>query len=348
MSKPFPGDGAEHPYRADGIAGLSASTIFGTLRTIRQELEQGRDADQPLPQDEELRHVRDLESLDDPCPPWNGLAAQAHFWDTLEASLMPRIAGEVQAALERVTNTAGVPITVIGAKGSLDERTAEFREHVLSGRPVVSISATGCLRRLFATGDAASASLSVLVWLPNHPLHAAAVTVESALMSDCTNAHRLLPCGTWIQMLGEPLVPDPEPGCIVLPRSLSGLETGLRREYQHLLFVDDTSSAIIQAVLNRAVPAAVHFSEGVLNSAIVLVSAGHGMAVRLYGSGGSATKPWDASKILYKAATGGTPFVEGLVIARDEITARRLGRIVDDEIDHVEQLGFPDERDDDQ
>ncbi|WP_405833947.1 hypothetical protein [Streptomyces sp. NBC_01176] len=346
MSKPFPGDGVEVPYRADGIAGLSASTIFGTLRTIRQELEQGQDADQKLPQDDELRHVRALESLDDPCPPWSGRAGQTRFWDTFEASLMPRIVGAVHTALERVSNTAGVPITVIGAKGSLEERTEEFREHILSGRPVVSISATGCLRRLFVTGDANAASLSVLVWLPDHPLHAAAVTAESALMSDCTNAHRLLPSGTWIQMLGEPLVPDPEPGYIVLPRSVTGLEKRLRREYQNLIVVDDTSSAIIQAVLSRAVPAAIHFSEGVLNSAIVLVSAGHGMAVRLYSNGGNVTEPWGASKILYKAATGNTPFVEGLVIARDEITARRLGRIVEDETDRLRQPDLTDDLND--
>ncbi|MFF3487364.1 hypothetical protein ACFYXC_29400 [Streptomyces sp. NPDC002701] len=346
MSKPFPGDGVKVPYRADGISGLSASTIFDTLRTFRDELEQGQDADQKLPQDDELRHVRELESLDDPCPPWNGRPAQTRFWDTFEASLMPRIVGAVQKALDRVTNTAGVPITVIGAKGSLEERTDDFREHILNSRPVVSISATGCLRRLFVTGAANAASLSVLVWLPNHPLHAAAVTVDSALMSDCTNAHRLLPDGTWMQMLGEPQLPDPEPGHIVLPKSVTGLEDRLRREYKNLIVVDDTSSTIIQAVLNRAVPAAIHVSEGVLNSAIVLVSAGHGMAVRLYSNGGAVTRPWDASKILYKAATGSTPFVEGLVIARDEVTARRLGRLVEDETDRFEQLGLTDDFDD--
>ncbi|MFE4824785.1 hypothetical protein ACFRFU_52355 [Streptomyces sp. NPDC056704] len=348
MSKPFAGDGDQVPYKADGIAGTTAQAVFRSLQDIGKDLEQGLDMEEKLPQDEELRHVRDLESLyEGQRPPWSGREGQARYWDELEASLLPRIAGDVQSALEKVNNTSGVPLSVIGAKGSLEERTDEFREHILSGRPVVSISVTGCLRRLFATGDARSASVSILVWLPGHPLHAAVVTTQSALMSDCSNAHRLRPNGEWVQMLGEPLIPDPEPGYVVLPRSLSRLEARLRREYSDPIFVDDTASTIIQAVLNRAVPAAVHFSEGVLNSAIVLVSAGHGMAVRLY-SGGKVMNPWGASKILYRAATGNTPFVEGLVIAREEVTALRLSRIVEDEIDRFDQLGVDDDDFDDE
>ncbi|MGC4986603.1 hypothetical protein ACLQ18_39430 [Streptomyces sp. DT193] len=348
-SQPFHGDGRTLPYRADGIAGRTAETVFDTLRAINTQLLHGQDVDKKLDQNEELSRVLDLQNLyeDDQRPPGAGVVGQSRFWDELQESVMPRIVRDVDEALRNVANDSGLPVTVIGETGDVDARTDMVRKHIQSSQPVVSISPTGDWRKFFTTGDARSASLSILVWLPRWPLHAAVVTAESVLMSDCSNAYRMSPAGQWTQMLGEPLVPEPEPGYIVVPQSMRHMEARLRDEYEHPIFVEDTASAITEAVLNRAVPAAVHLSEGALNSALLLVSAGHGMSVRLYSSSGTLKKPWDASRTLYNAIMRTTPFVENLVIARDEVTARRVGRIVEEETDRFEQLGFPGEDTDD-
>ncbi|MEU1516231.1 hypothetical protein ABZ490_29530 [Streptomyces sp. NPDC005811] len=333
------GNGSEEsPLNAAGIAAVTAQTLLDEIREIRREMTEGQDVDEPVLDDpddmaERVREI--LSTAEHPPSRPGGRAGQEFAWDQFAAQLLPRLVGKVEAALARCTNTGGMPVTVIGAKGDLSERTRMFAELILSKRPCVSISVTGCLRRLFATGNPTAASLSILVHLPDTPLHAATVTKHSALMSNCSYAHRLTERGEWVQMAGEPLIPDPEPGYVLLPNSLEHMEEALRRAgYTKVQFVDaaEITPAVIEAVLEHAVPAAIHCSGHVLNSAVALVASRHGMAVRLYGPNGKALEPWAASKMICNAVTGDQPFLEGLIIARDPMAAMRIGRIVNDEL----------------
>ncbi|WP_371572613.1 hypothetical protein [Streptomyces sp. NBC_01314] len=187
--------------------------------------------------------------------------------------------------------------------------------------------------------------------VPHHPLYAATVTPSTALLSDCSGSWRLTLADGWQAMVGDPVVADPAPDYVLLPRSLEHLAPRIRRHYKEPLFPYDTTAAIVQAVLGGAVPVAVHFTEHVLDSAILPVAIGHGMIVRLQGSGELLEKPWEASKYMYKAVTGEVPFGDGLVIARNIWDARRVSRVLAHETALLEQLNpidaFLEDEDDD-
>ncbi|MCX4740784.1 hypothetical protein [Streptomyces antibioticus] len=332
------GNGSEElPLNAAGITAVTAHALHHGLRDMRRGMTEGQDVDEAMPDNpsDMIDLVRGLLSTAEhpPSRP-DGRAGQEEAWQQFSAQILPNLIDKVDNALAGTTNTAGIPATVIGAKGDLAERTCVFAEHLQAQRPCVSVSVTGSLRRLFATGNTLAASLSVLVHLPQSPLHAATVTKASALMSNCSYAHRLTEQGEWIQMAGAPLVPDPEPGYVLLPYSLRHLEEALRRAgYSDVQFVapDEITPAVIEAVLEHAVPAAIHCSGHVLNSAVALVASRHGMAVRLYGPNGKALEPWEASQMICKAATSSHPHLDGLIIARDAVAAMRIGRIVNDD-----------------
>jgi hypothetical protein len=314
---------------------VTAKTLHHELNEIRREMTEGRDVDEAFQDDDPgdmVDRVRDLLSTDGHPPSRPaGRAGQALAWDQFNAQFLPRLVSRVESALTDTVNSAGVPATLIGAKGDLSERTRMFGDQLLAKRPCVSISVTGNVRRLFTFGDIMAASLSVLVYLPESPLHAATVTQRSALMSSCSEAHRLTRSGDWVQMAGAPLVPDADPDYVLLPDSLRHLEEALRLAgYGYAQFVpaEEITPAVIEAVLEHAVPAAIHCPGHVLNSAIALVASKHGMAVRLSGAGDKALEPWAASGMICKAATSGQPHLDGLIIARDPIAALRIGRIL--------------------
>jgi len=118
-----------------------------------------------------------------------------------------------------VANVSGQPVTVLGAGGTLDERAAAFRTCIREGRQVVSMSASGCLGRWLATHDPAATSLSIITYIPERPVYAAMVTANTALLSDCSGSWRLTLTDGRQAMTGEPLVAEPAPGYIVLPRT---------------------------------------------------------------------------------------------------------------------------------
>ncbi|MER8226360.1 hypothetical protein ABTZ58_38885 [Streptomyces sp. NPDC094143] len=97
-------------------------------------------------------------------------------------------------------------------------------------------------------------------------------------------------------------------------------------------------------------PVAVHFTEHVLDSAILPVAIGHGMIARLQNNGDLLEKPWEVSKYMYKAVTGEVPFSDNLVIARNIWDARRVSRILARETALLEQVNpldaFLDEEED--
>jgi hypothetical protein len=84
-----------------------------------------------------------------------------------------------------------------------------------------------------------------------------------------------------------------------------------------------------QQVGPQRVPAAIHGPVPVLNSAIAMVAAKHGMTVRLYGPGGRFLTPSQASQMIWTAATDGNPDIGGLTIARDPVAALRIAQIAE-------------------
>ncbi|MDN0198475.1 hypothetical protein [Streptomyces sp. S.PNR 29] len=330
MDLPFEGDGLQDPFGADGITACASHTALLELDTLGREVALGQDLTQDLPDDEKLEKViglRDLWQQPARKRPPAGVPRQIGNWDAQATRAKLRITRAVQRRLRQVTNVSGKPITVLDSDGTLEERTDAFRACVRGDRPVVSVSASGCFRRWLATGDSTATSLSIITYIPGRPLYAATVTVNTALLSDCSGSWRLTLADGWQAMSGEPIVAEPDPGFIVLPRSLEHLAPGLRKHYEEPIFPRDTSSAIAQAVLGGAVPVAVHFTEHVLNSAIFPVAVGHGMVVRV-DDGQLIEKPWDASRHLYKALTGEIAFGEEHVIARDMWAIHRVTRVL--------------------
>lgn len=340
-SLPFHGNGRHEAFGADTATGLAARAALHTLDLVGREAATGQDMNEKLPPDRALPKVLALQdewSSSARRRPPAGVPGQEECWNDKATAVMGRVVRDVQETLGAVTRASGRPVTVLGAEGSLIERTEAFRAQVKGDRPVISVSAGGCMRRWLTTRDTTATSLSIITYIPGHPLYAATVTPTTALLSDCSGSWRLTLSDGWKAMTGTPLVADPAPDYVLIPRSLQHLESRLRRHYKEPLFPYDTSAAIVQAVLGGAVPAAVHFTEHVLDSAILPVAIGHGMIVRLQGSGDLLEKPWEASKYMYKAVTGEIPFGDSLVIARNIWDARRVSRVLTRETALLEQL----------
>ncbi|MEU4653731.1 hypothetical protein AB0G32_07275 [Streptomyces sp. NPDC023723] len=331
MNLPFDGDGRKGPLGADYITGRTAETALRLLDTLGREAGHGLDMTERLPAVVELDKVIALRQEWSGSPrhrPPADVPRPEQHWQAWAEQAMRRIVRAVEDALREAGEAGGQPIAVLGADGGLDERTTAFRDHVHARRPVVSVSASGSIRRWLTTRDPTSVSLSVLTYIPGRPLYAAVVTPTAALLSDCSGSWHLTLGTGWQAMTGEPSYPDPDPQYIVLPRTLEHLSARLRRFYREPLFPYDTSSAIAQAVLSGAVPVAVHFTGPVLDAAILPVAIGYGLIVSLPDSGELLEKPWEASKHLYKAVTGEISFGADLVIARDLWAARRISSVL--------------------
>jgi hypothetical protein len=203
-----------------------------------------------------------------------------------------------------------------------------FREYVCTGRPAIAISPKGLLRKALSSGDSSRGSLSVLVTMaPRQPLAAATVTLDSVLTADCSCAYRFGTWGMeWEELLADTAYPPAEPGCLVLPEDLRHRGDRLRAAGFEPDFVPETASAILRAVVNHSVPAGIHYSGHVLESAILLIAAARGLSVRLHNSKGTPLKPWDASRLLFRAIRDDAPTIPGLIVARDEITALRVAQ----------------------
>lgn len=354
-SLPFHLDGRTEPFGADVVTGLAAHAALRALDLVSREITSGQDMNQKLEPDQALAKVLALQDEWSSSPrnrPPAGVPRQEECWNAKADAVMGRVVSDVEAVLTtgEMDRFCGQPITVFGSHGSLAERMEAFRARVRAGQPVVSVSASGCMRRWLTTRDATATSLSIITYIPGHPLFAAAVTPTTALLSDCSRSWRLTLADGWQAMAGEPLIADPAPDYVLLPRSLEHLASRIRKHYKEPLFPYDSSAAIVQAVLSGAVPVAVHFTEHVLDSAILPVAIGHGMIARLQNNGDLLEKPWEVSKYMYKAVTGEVPFSDSLVIARNIWDARRVSRILARETALLEQVNpldaFLDEEDD--
>lgn len=325
---PFDGNGtAESPYGADAITGLTASASLRALDAFGRTILHGPDVDETPSATETLEKVRGLHEMRYE-PPSYGAPQQAAHWEEMARACMRQVTDQVRNALAEVENVSGLTPAVLGDTGTLDQRLAEFRAHIRAEQPVVSVSATGSLSRWLATDDRTAMSLSILTYIPGRPCYSAQVTPAAALLSDCSGSWRMTLADGWRGMDGLPLVVESHPNYVVLPRALEDRAPELRKHYSDPIFPHDTSSAIAQAVLGGAVPAAVHMTEHVLNSAIIPVAIGHGMIVVLQDTGEILEKPWAASKYLFKALKGETECAEGVVVARRLLDARRVLRVV--------------------
>ncbi|MEU6444965.1 hypothetical protein [Streptomyces sp. NPDC047046] len=337
---PFSLDGQDQAFSAHVVTGQAAHAALRALDHVSREVTTGQDMNQKLEPDQALAKVLALQDEWSSSPlrrPPAGVPAQEESWDHKATAVIGRIVTDVQAALGDVSSVFAQPGAVLGADGSLTERMEAFRARVQAKQPVVSVSASGCMRRWLATRDVTATSLSIITYIPEHPLYAAAVTPTTALMSDCSGSWRLTLADGWQAMAGEPLIPDPAPDYVLLPRSLEHLAPRIRRQYKEPLFPYDSSAAIVQAVLSGAVPVGVHFTEHVLDSAILPVAIGHGMIGYFRDSGTLIEKPWDASRYMYNAVQGKITFGEGLVIARDLWAARRITSVLAKETQLHEQ-----------
>ncbi|WP_200309117.1 hypothetical protein [Streptomyces adelaidensis] len=261
-----------------------------------------------------------------------GVPARELSWEERVTDVREGLFRVAETVLGELGEEMGTSLFLIGAEGSRAERRELFRDRIRAGRPTVSLAETGSLETLLVGGDARAASLSILVWLPNWPLAAATVTLESALTADCTSAYRLSVAGEWELLTEDTPAATPGPGYLVVPWSLVSRVDRLTAAYPRIEFHDETTSVIIQAVLNHSVPAAIHPSGDVLDSAVLLIAAAHGLAVRLYDAKGAPMVPWEASKLLFRAVKEGEPTLPGVVIARDEFTAQRVSALLGDPV----------------
>lgn len=276
----------------------------------------------------ELRDIVHIDSRSDVPTPQTHPPAEA-FWGGRVARARRRLFRVAQEELAKLDADMGTSFQLIGAEGDPAERLELFRGHILDGRPVVSLSVTGDLEKLLAHGDARAASLSVLVWLPTPPLAAATVTLESVLTADCDSAYRMTAARGWELLTKDTPVPAAGEGHLVFPRSRLARAHLLTDEYPEISYEDETTSVIIQAVLNHSVPVAIHPSGHVLDSAILLVAAAHTykVAVRLCDARVTRMTPWEAGKLLYHAIKEGQPALPDVVIARDKTTAERIAKL---------------------
>jgi hypothetical protein len=262
-------------------------------------------------------------------PPAVSFGAES-FWGERVAHARGRLFRVAEAELAQLGADMGMSFFLIGAEGDPAERLEDFRSRILEGRPGVSLSVTGDLEKLLAHGNPRAASISVLVWMPSPPLAAATVTLESALTADCDSAYRLSALGEWEQLTEDTPVAAAGEGHLVVPGSLMTRAHLLKDEYPKISYEDETTSAIIQAVLNHSVPVAIHASGHVLDSAILLVAAAHTykLAVRLCDARVTPMTPWEASKLLFRAIKEGKPTLPDVVIARDKATAERIAGLI--------------------
>ncbi|WP_409091759.1 hypothetical protein [Streptomyces scabiei] len=312
------------------MATVVAEALFRYQRSALHQIRRPVDvdvADGQLPgydAPEAVRALQDPYEFDPGAHPPAGVPARELSWEERNAAFRRGLFRAVEAVLAELGEELGTSISLIGAEGSREEQRQLFARHVGAGLPTVSIVATGSLESLLVRGDARAASLSALVWMGEPPLAAATVTLESALTADCTSAYRLSVEGEWELLTEDTPTVTPGPGHLVFPWSLVSRADRLAKEFPHIDFQEDTTSAIIQAVLNNSVPAAIRPSGDVLDSAILLVAAAHGLAVRLYDAKGAPMTPWEAGKLLYQALKGAEPALPGVVIAHDEFTAQRV------------------------
>ncbi|NUL02558.1 hypothetical protein HRW07_04725 [Streptomyces lunaelactis] len=333
-----PAGGAQPPLHvSSAIARGVAETAVDSISGIRTGLSRDPDVNDaqdlvpgPRTNEEQVALLRDEYTPDPGRRPPAGVPGAAEFWETTAQAAREQVFTDIRTGLKAFSASAAMDVELVGAKGDTEDRIALVRQCVLDDRPVVSISFTGSLRDLLITGNPRVMSLSILVKVPGAQLTAAVATAHSGLTADCSSAYRLrLPEGEWEELSEDTSRQPAEQGYIVLPRQMIRFASVLEEHYPHIDYVHDTCSAITEALLSHNVPVAMHYSGTVLDSAIVLVAAAHGLAVRPLADASRMLPSWKGSQLLMNTLKEGGD-IPDLIVARDEMTAKtldqRLGR----------------------
>ncbi|GGO92995.1 hypothetical protein [Wenjunlia tyrosinilytica] len=319
------------PPGAPEIARLSAAAVQGTLRGVHAGLYRDPDVEETLHQIPMPRthagHIdllaEDYVPLPDRRPPTAAPGAAAQWWQNTQFA-----SDSLFAELEYAVRSRVRGIEVIGAKGDGAARLSQAQACREENRPFVSLSINGSLRNSLTTGLPDRMAVSILVWMSG-ALAAAVVTTRFALAGDCSSAYRLrVPEDEWEEITEDTTRQPADGGHVVLPQGMMEKKNRLRATYHDIYFADVTSAAITDALLAHSAPAGVNSSCAVLDAALALVAAAHGLTVRPLGEFGPAWKPWTASAAIMRALSQGTG-IPDLVIARDEVTARDLAQLLD-------------------
>ncbi|MFC8412936.1 hypothetical protein [Streptomyces coelicoflavus] len=255
--------------------------------------------------------------------PAAGIPRARAFWQDTTEGTLGDIASEVRRTLGKRTDRGS--LEVIGPYGNPARRLEQISVCIAENRPFVSMALCGSLQDLLVTSQPWAASLSILAKAPGEPIAAAVASARQAMAADCSDAYRLLlPEGDWQRRSGEETSRSVAPGYIILPKEFSTRAVRLPEGLcAHTDFVEDTASAITEALIGGHVPLAVHHGGHVLESAVVLVAAAHGFFVRPLTEGGALLKPWQCTGLLSSALAEGADIPE-LVLGRSEINAKEL------------------------
>lgn len=317
---------------AVAIARVGAASVWGTLRDVRTELYRDQDVEDtlhriPMPATGAGRVellTRDYVPVLNGHPPAGVPRAAAQWWQNAQHAR-----DGIFADVEHAVRPFSPGLAVIGGRGDAESRLRQIRECREERRSFLSVSLTGSLRNLLVSGAPDALAVSVLVWMRGTPLAAAVVTVNSALAADCSSAFRLrLPSGEWEQITEDTGRQPADNGHVVLPDDMRAGEAWLRGMFHDIHYSRLTSATITDTLLNHSVPVGVNSSSAPLDAALPLVAAAHGFTVRpLTNERGPGWEPWEAGAQILRALTRGARIPE-LVIARDQVTAGNLARVL--------------------
>ncbi|MCI3276995.1 hypothetical protein [Streptomyces cylindrosporus] len=255
-----------------------------------------------------------------------GVPHANQFWRETTHRGISVISRRIRGTLWERDDLRSNELEIIGPHGGRASRLSRIRQCIAHDQPFLSVALCGNARDLLIHGNPWTASLSILAKVPGEPLSAAVATMHNALSADCSDAYRLLlPDGLWKLRTEDDTRHPPAPGYVILPRQLRDFETLLERFYSCPQFVDDTATAIAEALLSNHVPLAVHYTGHVLEAAVVLVAATHKFVVRTLAPNGTVLAPWQCSSLLADALSNDVG-IPRLVVGRDEFNAKNLAQ----------------------
>ena len=314
------------------IAQTAAEQAVDAICDVRNELDRDLDVDasrhllpQPRTATEQLALLYDRAPLRS-AHPAPGVPHATQFWRDTTQQAISTISRRIRGTLWERDDLRSAELEIIGPHGGPASRLSRIRECLAHDQPFLSVAVCGSPKDLLVHGNPWAASLSILAKVPGEPLSAAVATAHHALSADCSDAYRLLlPQGLWSLRTEDETRHPAAQGYVILPRELRTLEPLLERFYDRPQFVDDTASAIAEALLSHHVPLAVHYTGHVLEAAVVLVAAAHNFVVRSLVPNGAVLEPWQCSSLLTTALTSGVD-IPRLVVARDEFNAKNLAQ----------------------
>jgi hypothetical protein len=322
------------PRTSMEIAKVAAEAAMQAVAGVREGLVRDLDVDDsrhvlPMPRDaaDQVRLLFDQQAVPQ-VPPIRGVPQATRAWRDTTLQCIDTVAHRVRHALWEGERTAphADDLEIIGPHGDPKTNLARVHTCITENRPFVSVTVCGSLQSLLVTGHPWAASLSIVAKVPGEPPAFAVATAEHALAADCSEAYQLLlPEGLWKLRTEDDTQRPVAHGYLIMPRERRDLETYLEQFYEHTEYVDDTASAIAEAMLSNHMPLAFHYTGHVLQAAVVVVAAAHGFVVRPLTPGGGVMKPWECTRMLSSALTQGVD-IPPIVLGQNEVYAKNLAQ----------------------